>query len=358
MSLGSTFRDSGNLESGKATADSHSILDFNPAGQVEFIPQQAENNTLNFNIAGRYNNNFIKMQDNNLLFDHVIILNHNMQSHGYKFKLDVGSSNYDDSYWWANYGTQDVLNAPQNTGGYHIPAFDGITILKITGTPDWGDEAHKAIRFRFDPVDESEGYGGNLKIGSVIFAKKFTMETTPIKNYSMQFLSNTSKQTSYNGLSYTNTMSPHGTSAFMRNHLHDIYRNAYKGRAFNGYRKWNIAFNALRNDELNYGVFPVNEAANRLPDENSYNYMDYTSDIYDDFSSGIPESQGRTFKGNDFTSRVWTLTNGFTEPFLFHQSEINSPDQYAIARINAKSFAASQVANGVFNMKLSITEGL
>ena len=124
-----------------------------------------------------------------------------------------------------------------------------------------------------------------------------------------------------------------------------------------------MAFNALENktDGVSNpsdvgGLFPINEAGNNLPDTDSDGYMDFTDTIHSDYELGIPSSKAQVWNNNDFTSRVWNMSNGFTEPFIFHQSELMNPDQFAIARIDADSFRASQVANGVFNLRLNITE--
>ena len=44
-------------------------------------------------------------------------------------------------------------------------------------------------------------------------------------------------------------------------------------------------------------------------------------------------------------------------PFIFQpDGNNNSPDQFAICRINPNSFSLSQVANNTYNVSMTITE--
>ena len=60
---------------------------------------------------------------------------------------------------------------------------------------------------------------------------------------------------------------------------------------------------------------------------------------------------------DNFFSQVIHKTNGGQLPFIFQpDSSNNNPDNFAIAKLDMKSFKFSQVANGVYNMKLKIRE--
>ena len=60
---------------------------------------------------------------------------------------------------------------------------------------------------------------------------------------------------------------------------------------------------------------------------------------------------------NDFYSQVIHKTNGGQLPFIFQpDSSNNSPDAFAIAKLDMKEFKFKQVANGVYNVKLKIRE--
>ena len=60
---------------------------------------------------------------------------------------------------------------------------------------------------------------------------------------------------------------------------------------------------------------------------------------------------------NDFYSQVIHKTNGGQLPFIFQpDSSNNSPDAFAIAKLDMNSFKFEQVANGVYNIKLKIRE--
>tara|TARA_Y100001938_G_scaffold150686_1_gene242806 strand:- start:2103 stop:3272 length:1170 start_codon:yes stop_codon:yes gene_type:complete len=332
--------------------DIQSVLSMQHNNQIRLSPNANGNNTLDIWLAAWYHSDFYKLADDNMMFDHVIILGHNMSSGGYKFKLDTGG-NSDTQY--QSYTQEVVHNGTNADGFYTYPQFDGMTIVKIINTPaQTGSNGHnhRAIRFRFDPANES--YNGDLRIGAIILAKKYTMETTPIKNYSVQFVNNFTKNTSYNGISRSNTMSPYSSFLSLRNYTNLQGLEGYKSRIMTGFRKWSLAFNVLHNDESAHGMFPVNEAANNFPQTGGY--TDDTDNIYDDYPDGIPEDKGQIWNNNDFTSRVWNMTNGFSEPFIFHQSQTSDPDQYAIARIEKNTFQSSQVAHNIFDLKLNITE--
>jgi hypothetical protein len=60
---------------------------------------------------------------------------------------------------------------------------------------------------------------------------------------------------------------------------------------------------------------------------------------------------------NDFYSQVIHKTNGGQLPFIFQPDKDNyNPDQFAICRLDMKSFQYEQVANNVYNVKLKIRE--
>ena len=60
--------------------------------------------------------------------------------------------------------------------------------------------------------------------------------------------------------------------------------------------------------------------------------------------------------GTDFFSQVINRTMGHL-PFIFQPDNTNnSNDQFAIARLDMKSFSYDQVANNVYNIKLKIRE--
>ncbi|QDP49165.1 MAG: hypothetical protein Unbinned2990contig1002_12 [Prokaryotic dsDNA virus sp.] len=115
-----------------------------------------------------------------------------------------------------------------------------------------------------------------------------------------------------------------------------------------GRRIWDLKFSYISD----WRLFPINESISRnnptdsidLEDNSSYINAnnDFTTDAYDSYS---------------FMTVVMGKTLGGSLPFIFQpDGNNNSPDQFAICQIDQSSFNYEQVANGVYDISLTIRE--
>jgi len=114
-----------------------------------------------------------------------------------------------------------------------------------------------------------------------------------------------------------------------------------------GRRVWNLSFSYLQDSDM----FPM------LSSLNPYESTSATEEVYSD----NPETNwhiGETLlDDNTFYSQVIHKTNGGQLPFIFQpDNNNNNPDGFAICKFDMDSFEFSQVANGVYNIKLKIRE--
>ena len=106
-----------------------------------------------------------------------------------------------------------------------------------------------------------------------------------------------------------------------------------------GRRTWDLSFSYLSDSS----VFPDVSALR------NYEIAGY--------SAGVDATINTLLNGDDFYGQVIHKTNGGQLPFIFQpDSSNNNPDQFAICKLDMKSFKYDQVANGVYNMKLKIRE--
>ena len=100
-----------------------------------------------------------------------------------------------------------------------------------------------------------------------------------------------------------------------------------------GRRVWDLSFSYLSDTDL-------------MPNLGVHNYEE---------DAILSESED-ILTGTDFFSQVINRTMGHL-PFIFQPDNTNnSNDQFAIARLDMKSFSYDQVANNVYNIKLKIRE--
>ena len=310
----------------------YQLLDFNNVQRTLIPLDSSETASVNYELCDFDQWGKFKIDMENLLFDHIFILNHNFKSAGVNLTFkDI--SNYDIT-------TTDIINGSGE--------FDGFSLLKIDNI----NIKSSYIKLNFDPAGST--FQDNIKIGSIIFAKKFTMPVTPHVNHSLTFMPNSvSGSTSIANVKHYNSANVYGNSNVFR-----VHNGAdYKGLIKSGKRRYNIAFDMLLNSVTSPSLFPVNEAGNVEPSTDGF--MNNTDDIYSDYEDGIPyEEEGLTWKSNSFVGRVWTLTNGFNQPLIFLPNNDYEayPDQYSICRIKGDTFKADQVANGAYKMRLELEE--
>jgi len=129
----------------------------------------------------------------------------------------------------------------------------------------------------------------------------------------------------------------------------------YQGNASNqalsriGRRTWDLSFSYLQGSD----VFGSNQHIG------TSEWGGQNPDLFDDDDLWSDTSVFKYSLLNDdnFYSQVIHKTNGGQLPFIFQpDSSNNNADGWAIAKLNMKSFRATQVANGIYNMKLKIKE--
>jgi hypothetical protein len=106
-----------------------------------------------------------------------------------------------------------------------------------------------------------------------------------------------------------------------------------------GRRVWDLSFSYLQDSDL-------------FPDVSSLSNYETAG-----YSYGDSVTDNTLLNEDTFFSQVIHKTQGGKLRFLFQPDKNNNnPDQFAIAKLDMKSFKFSQVANGVYNVKLKIRE--
>lgn len=117
-----------------------------------------------------------------------------------------------------------------------------------------------------------------------------------------------------------------------------------------GRRTWDLSFSHLGSKEtlgLNNVWSSIVFSTEGYSEEDDYFYNSDHGNLFD----------ASIFNHDSFFSQVLFKTMGGKLRFIFQpDSNNNNPDQFAICKLDMDSFQASQVANGVYNIKLKIRE--
>ena len=182
--------------------------------------------------------------------------------------------------------------------------------------------------------------------GSILLGTFFEFSHSPDLNLSLSYEYGGIKETTTKGGStLTNafyTKPPKWTDTLGAWELGGTAAHAKSGR-----RVWDLSFSYLQDSDM----FPM------LSSLNPYESTSATEEVYSD----NPETNwhiGETLlDDNTFYSQVIHKTNGGQLPFIFQpDNNNNNPDGFAICKFDMDSFEFSQVANGVYNIKLKIRE--
>ena len=117
-----------------------------------------------------------------------------------------------------------------------------------------------------------------------------------------------------------------------------------------GRRVWDLKFSYVAGDDL----FSVSEMYSRFnpTDSDTNSLADYDDD---DFTDGKFISDIR--RDSSFIGVVMEKTIGGALPFIFQpDGNNNSPDQFAICKLDQSSFKFKQVAHNVYDISLKIRE--
>ena len=145
-------------------------------------------------------------------------------------------------------------------------------------------------------------------------------------------------------------LSTSNTTTYINNNFREP-RQPNKGR-----RTWNLKFSYIDSDNL----FPITEGLNRAnptdsstnPDAgyDSSNFLPAGHDLAGDFDYGYQ-------RDSSFISRFLHYTIGGALTFIFQpDGNNNSPDQWALCKLDQDSISFKQVAHNVYDVSLKIME--
>ena len=258
---------------------------------------------------------YIKMDTNvetdaNQDANFLLIMGHNFNTATAKFKIETDDN---DSYSSVSTPTMtEVVNATI-TGGYAVPAADGWSLVTFTQATD-----NKNVRIVFD--DRGSNYGAHIQLSVISLGEHFTFPHSP----DMQI----EKSLTFEGVKL----------------IESIGGNTYSNASYLASPQWNTspfftADNAVRK-------------TGRLNVEMDFSYITDTDlfpeELYD------PTKQSTS---NSIMTNLVQRTFGGHDPFLFQfdSATATSDDSFMWCRLNS-DFQATQVANQIWNMNLSLRE--
>ena len=280
--------------------------------------------------------------------DFVAILGHRFGYQERMFRLATGGGNE------ANFISHTELvnlsmNGYTNYNGFSIIEFDSIEYNNYYFIFDsWGDA----------PFTE---------IGSIIAGSTYTMPHSPDLKLTMTREMDGVKRIRTKG------------GADLVNHKY--YKPAMWGNAGawelysetpatpklsrSGRRIWDLSFSYLQDSD----VFPMLSSLNPYESVSDTGAVYSSATLGDDPTTDEVETDyvltdetdwhdsNTLIDSNNFYSQVIHKTNGGQLPFIFQPDGANNnPDGFAICKFDMKEFKFSQVANGVYNVKLKIRE--
>tara|TARA_Y100000593_G_scaffold16978_1_gene33901 strand:+ start:14600 stop:15724 length:1125 start_codon:yes stop_codon:yes gene_type:complete len=246
----------------------------------------------------------------------------------------------------------DALGTQKQNSMY--PIQNGFTLRSSSGSTD-GTPVTGGGGLQPNLYDIGEYVNSEIKLGSFLAGRYYDLPHSPELNLTMTNEMDGVKRSRTKAgadiVNYRYTKSPMWGDLSPWE-LHDPTNPTaldYQKMSRVGRRVWDLSFNYLSASDLN----PVTEGVSKKITD---------PDAFDNEAGNPIWSTGagthhNIMESDDFYSQVIHKTNGGALPFIFQpDNNNNNPDQFAICRLDMKSFVFDQVANGVYNVKLKIRE--
>ena len=247
-----------------------------------------------------------------------------------------------------------TINEICNWGNWDTTRYNGWSMGEWTGG-DW-DDFNKLV-FAIDRDNTEESINA---LGSIAFGYAYQMPHSPNLELTMtREYDGVQEQETIGGASLTQ-INYHSAANWVGQPAWELfteevetlidegmieYRDSAKGR-----RIWNLKFSYIGGDDilpLNQNIWAYNPS-----DSDTNSLADYDDD---DFTDGNFISDIR--RDSSFIGVVMEKTIGGALPFIFQpDGNNNSPDQFAICKLDQSSFKFKQVAHNVYDISLKIRE--
>ena len=272
----------------------------------------------------------------------------------------------------ANTYTTNIINSElfqlsaSSTGEEILPSYNGFSIFKFVynDAEGWSGETEDPDVLTL--LGHAEGPGqdlpvGELCAGSVAMGRIYTMPYSPELKLTMtREMDGVNSIRTKGGNALVNkkyTKPPKWYPGYVAPwELHvqglSLSEGYAHGLARVGRRTWDLSFNHLEGGEI-------------FPEMITTAQSDTVYQMYTDIDGSLPPAGGSNaamdeltlLTSDTFFSQVIHKTLGGQLPFIFQPDSLNSnQDQFAICKMDMKSFKLKQVANGVYNIKLKIRE--
>jgi len=287
--------------------------------------------------------------------NYVAILGHNLGAFGtggFHMRLDSVSDGVTDDYV-ERPSDYEIVNADFSDN--FNAGYSGFSIIKIT-EPSTPENANR-ITFRIQGSPEAD----NIKISAFSTGNIYDMPHSPDLKLTMtREMDGVKRIRTKGGADLVNHKytkpSPWGDAGAW-----ELYTGTPPNHKLSrsGRRVWDLSFSYLQDSDVfapTEMLYPV------ILDTSGTNAFDGTNWAHWGGGQGYAEGDYwfenmRFLAHDDFYTQVIHKTNGGQLPFIFQpDKDNNNPDQFAICKLDMKSFKFSQVANGVYNIKLKIRE--
>tara|TARA_R100001594_G_scaffold13801_2_gene29425 strand:- start:1562 stop:2587 length:1026 start_codon:yes stop_codon:yes gene_type:complete len=233
----------------------------------------------------------------------------------------------------------EIINAEgvvDDSTGRFTPEYNGYSIMTFKTVID---SNIKKI-YIYQPSDSPTTNDWEAKTGALIFGSTYTMPHSPDLKLSISYETGTKEQTTRGGATLTNNMwgvVKWGDLAAWE--LSDPNGNTLNQDLSNQSRRiWDLSFSYL--DKEN--TFPKYSALNTIG----------TNDYPQSGGDNDTSLENTLATSDDFYSQVWNKV-GNQHRFIFQPD--NTVNEFAICKIDG-NIKFTQVANGVYNIKLKIRE--
>tara|TARA_Y100000310_G_scaffold79247_1_gene75923 strand:+ start:130 stop:1158 length:1029 start_codon:yes stop_codon:yes gene_type:complete len=304
-------------------------------GQKQFINLNPSSIRI---IGGDYNHS-MDYPDSYVGFNFFMFLGHDFAANDQLLYLTEHQTTY-------GLETYDIsVNSDTSGGGGNVP-HSGWTLMGYDTSPTLGT----GFRIIFDK---------QINCGSMLWGKYYDMPQSPDLSLTMtrEYGYKTIETKGGSTLSNANWVKPPmwgGASAW---ELYDVANSTFNHQALSrsGRRIWDLSFSYLDSGD----TFGSNQLILIKRDGAGYDPIFTTEGYEGSIFGGTGDEHWSYNLLNDpsFYSQVIHKTNGGQLPFVFQpDNSNNNPDQFAICKLDMNSFKFSQVANGVYNVKLKIRE--
>ena len=316
------------LNNSVSDEDMIKLLQIDPSNQVKIL-SDSTNDFVKYKIVPSFDEETLVQTSGLWNFDFCMLLGHNLASQNIKVNpVSWTSNNYTQ---WLNIST--IVNHTNDSA----PEYDGWSLISLDSIPA---DDHRGFGIYF------ENLGGNaldFNLNSILFGKTFTFPQNTTLSTTTEFEYGIKQKSTISGktISQANWTKPNNwiTEPFgLGSQVGDNFQRR------SGRRSWKMSFDYLAPDKV------MNQ--NMMMNSNGFTAQDNHSTA----SDGVESLYNINNSTDYFTSVIQRSMNNHLPMVLQIDKDDKSPSNFAVVRINNKSYQLKQKSPNLYSISVEFIE--